>query len=164
LKAHNESIIKQIEEIKKPAEEKKQFDSQLISILETRAEVETEDATLGDDLQRVRFFLENQSNRIPRLLDLLVELRAPEMVIEKITGSEEGISISGISLNGEAAQALAKRLREKAVPLGWVVNPARQEGQQKLTTGGPWNYEILLTDTGPFESMVQSRKKSGPAL
>ena len=164
LQSRNQSLVKQIEEIKKPAEEKKQYDSQLISILEKRAEVESEDASLGDDLKRIQFFLENQSNRIPRLLDLLVELRAPEMVIDEITGSEEGVSISGISLNGEAAQALAKRLREKTVPLGWAVNPARQVGQQKLTTGGPWNYEILLTDTGPFESAVQPRKKSGPAL
>lgn len=164
MRVHNESVVKQIVEIKKPAAEKKKYDSQLISILETRAELETEDAALGDDLKRVQFFLDNQSNRIPKLLNLLVELGAPEMAIEKIAGSDEGVSISGISLNGEAAQALAKRLREKAVPLGWAVNPARQEGQQKLTTGGPWNYEILLTDTGPFESAVQPRKKSGPAL
>ena len=161
---HNKALIQNIEELKKPAEEKKQYDSQLISILEKRAEVESEDASLGDDLKRIQFFLENQSNRIPKLLNLLVELRAPEMVIEQITGSDEGVSISGISLNGEAAQALAKRLREKTVPLGWAVNPARQVGQQKLTTGGPWNYEILLTDTGPFESAVQPRKKLGPAL
>ena len=80
------------------------------------------------------------------------------MILE-IGGTEEGVLISGLSLNGESAQALAKRLREKAVPLGWAVNPARQEGQQKLTTGGPWDYEILLTDTGPFESAVQPRKK-----
>ena len=164
MRQHNSALLQQIEEMKKPAEEKKKYDSQLISILENRAELETEDAALGDDLKRVQFFLDNQSNRIPKLLELLVELGTSEMVVEKIDGSEEGVLISGISLNGEAAQALAKHLREKAVPLGWAVNPARQEGQQKLTTGGPFNYAVLLTDTGPFESAVQPRKKSGPAL
>ena len=159
---NNESLRQQIEQVKIPAAEKKKYDAQLMAILEQRAEVESEDAALGDDLKRVRFFLENQSNRFAKLLNLLIELRTEDLVIQQIAGTEEGMLISGISLNGEAAQALAKRLRERAVPLGWAVNPARQEGQQRLTTGGPWKYEILLTDTGPFESAVQPRKKIGP--
>ncbi|MFK7765794.1 MAG: hypothetical protein AB8B55_01035 [Mariniblastus sp.] len=157
---YNRTVVEKTLEIKQPAEDKKKFDTQLIAIVEKRAEVELEDTALGDDLKRIRFFLENQSNRIEKLLNLLVELQTPELVIEEIGGTEEGLVISGLSLNGTSAQELAKRLREKAVPLGWVVNPARQEGQQKLTTGGPWNYEILLTDSGPFETAVQPRKKS----
>ena len=160
LQSHNDNVVQKIISIKQPAEDKKKYDSQLIAIVEKRAEVELEDAALGDDLKRVRFFLDNQSNRIEKLLHLLIDLQMPELVIQEIGGSEEGVLISGLSLNGESAQALAKRLREKAVPLGWVVNPAKQQGQQKLTTGGPWNYEILLTDAGPFESAVQPRKKS----
>jgi hypothetical protein len=158
----NELLRQKIEQVKIPAAEKKKHDAQLIAILEQRAEVELEDTALGDDLKRVRFFLENQSNRFAKLLNLLIELRTDDLVVQEIGGTEDGVSISGISLNGESAQALAKRLRESAVPLGWAVNPARQEGQQHLTTGGPWTYEILLTDTGPFESAVQPRKKSVP--
>lgn len=162
VRRNNDALRTKIELIKQPAVEKKKYDSQLIAILEQRAEVETEDTALGDDLKRVRFFLDNQSNRFAKLLDLLIELTTEDLVIEQISGTEEGVLISGISLNGESAQALAKRLRERAVTLGWAVNPARQEGQQQLTTGGPWNYEILLTDTGPFESAVQPRKKTNP--
>ena len=66
--------------------------------------------------------------------------------------------LSGTSLNGEAAQALAKRLREEVAPMGWVVNPAKQVGQQMLTTGGPWTYEITLTDTGPFDPVMLLRR------
>jgi hypothetical protein len=132
-----------------------------MAILEQRAVVEVEDTALGDDLKRISFFLDNQRNRFAKLLNLLIELRTEDLVIQQIGGTEEGVLITGISLNGEAAQALAKRLRERAVELGWAVNPARQEGQQLMTTGGPWKYEILLTDTGPFESAVQPRKKSG---
>ncbi|MEM7785612.1 MAG: hypothetical protein AAF623_19850 [Planctomycetota bacterium] len=155
----NRSLRAEIEEIKNPAELKKRYDSQLMIILEQRTEVEVLDAALGDDLKRVQFFLDNQSNRIVKLLELLANQRTPNLVIDKISGVEQGVMISGISLNVEAAQALAKRLRELATPLGWVVNPAKQEGQEKLTTGGPWNYEIILTDTGPFETAVQPRKK-----
>lgn len=159
MKQEQRTLKKRIEEIKKPAEAKKKFDSQLIAIIENRAEVENQDAKLGDDLKQVQFFLENQSNRIAQLMNLLVVERTPDMVINKISGTEEGLTFSGISVNGESAQALAKRLREAATPLGWVVNPAKQVGQEKLTTGGPWNYEIILTDTGPFETSVQARKK-----
>ena len=158
----NQLLRQTIEQVKIPAAEKKKYDAQLIAILEQRAEVEVEDTSLSDDLKRIRFFLDNQSNRFAKLLTLMIELRTDDLVIQEIGGTEDGVLISGISLNGEAAQALAKRLRERAVTLGWAVNPARQEGQQQLTTGGPWTYEILLTDTGPFESAVQPRKKSGP--
>lgn len=157
---NNESLRQRIIQVKIPAAEKKKNDAQLIAILEQRAEVEVEDSSLGDDLKRVRFFLDNQRDRFAKLLNLLIDLRTNDLVIQEIGGTEEGVLISGISLNGESAQALAKRLREKVVPLGWAVNPARQEGQQQLTTGGPWKYKILLTETGPFESAVQPRKKS----
>lgn len=162
VRHNNEALQRKIVHIKQPAVLKKKYDAQLIAILEQRAEVEIEDTALADDLKRVRFFLDNQSNRFAKLLDLLIELTTEDLVIEQISGTEDGVLIAGISLNGESAQALAKRLRERAVALGWAVNPARQEGQQQLTTGGPWNYEILLTDTGPFESAVQPRKKTSP--
>lgn len=160
----NELLQSKIEQVKLPATERKKYDSQLIEILESRAEVELDDMSLSDDLKRIRFFLDSQRNRFAALLNLLIDERKPNLVIEQIEGTEEGVLISGISLNGEAAQALATRLRESAVTLGWAVNPAKQQGQQKLTTGGPWDFKILLTDTGPFESAVQPRKKPGTVL
>ena len=160
VQQYNKTLQIKISEIKEPADQKKKNDSQLIQILEKRAEVETAVTALGDDLKRITFFLENQNNRFVTLLELLIEMRTEDLVIEQVEGTEEGLLISGVSLNGEAAQGLAKSLRERAVKLGWAVNPARQEGQQKLTTGGPWNYEILLAETGPFESAIQPRKKN----
>jgi hypothetical protein len=157
---YNKSLQIKLSEIEAPAIQKKKNDSQLIQILEKRAEVETAVTALGDDLKRITFFLESQNNRFATLLELLIEMRTEDLVIEQVEGTEDGILISGVSLNGEAAQGLAKSLRERSVKLGWAVNPARQEGQQKLTTGGPWNYKILLAETGPFESAVQPRKKN----
>lgn len=164
LQNRNIELLQKIEEVKQPAVEKKKYDSQLISILEQRAEVEKEDSALGDDLKRVQFFLENQSDRFSKLLAVIGEVRTNDLVIQQIDCNEEGVSLMGISLNGEAAQGLARAMREKTVPLGWVVNPARQEGQQKLTTGGPWNFEILLTDVGPFESAIKPRNKTNTLL
>lgn len=160
LNSGNLGLQKRIEEVQKPAAEKKKYDTQLMAILADRSKVDTEDAALARDLKRVQFFLEHQNNRFAQLLSLLADLRTPELVIQQIGGTEAGVSISGVSLNGESAQALAKRLREHAAPLGWVVNAARQDGQQKLTTGGPWDFEIQLTDTGPFESTAKLRQKA----
>ncbi|QEG23100.1 hypothetical protein [Mariniblastus fucicola] len=158
VNASNQALLAEIATLKQPAEKKKLYDSQLISVLEQQSEIQQLDYSLGDDLIRVQFFLDNQSNRVAELLKLLVERRTPNLVVEKIAGTEEGIMISGISLNGEAAQAFAKGLREEVAPMGWAVNPAKQEGQQKLITGGPWTYEITLTDTGPFDSVALLRK------
>ena len=160
VQQYNKNLQAKISELEAPAAEKKKNDGQLIQILEKRAEVETAVTALGDDLKRITFFLESQNNRFATLLELLIEMRTEDLVIEQVEGTEEGILISGVSLNGEAAQGLAKSLRERSVKLGWAVNPARQEGQQKLTTGGPWDYKILLAETGPFESAVQPRKKN----
>jgi len=158
LRSQTENMRAKIVEIQKPASEKKKHDSKLIEVFEKRAKIEVDDTALTDDLKRIEFFLNNQNDRFAKLLQLLVELRTDKLVIQEIGSNEEGVSISGVSLIGESAQALAKQLREKAVPLGWVVNAARQDGQQKLTTGGPWTFEILLTDTGPFESAAQSKR------
>ena len=160
VQQYNKNLQIKISEIEAPAVQKKKNDSQLIQILEKRVEVETAVTALGDDLKRITFFLESQNNRYATLLELLIEMRTEDLVIQQVEGTEDGILISGVSLNGEAAQGLAKSLRERSVKLGWAVNPARQEGQQKLTTGGPWDYKILLAETGPFESAVQPRKKN----
>ncbi|MFT5301448.1 MAG: hypothetical protein ACI87E_001931 [Mariniblastus sp.] len=163
VQGNNEQLTQQIVLVKEPAAAKKKYADQLIAIFEQRIKVESDDSALGDDLKRVQFFLDNERNRIAKLLALLEELRTDDLVIKKIGGTEEGVLIEGLSINGESAQTLASRLREKTVPLGWAVNPANQSGQQKLTTGGPWDYDILLTDTGPFESAVPARKKQQPA-
>ena len=141
-----------IETLKQPAADKKLYDAQIIAILEDRANIEAENDELQEELEQIQFFLNNQNNRIAKLLELLKRLRKPDLFIDRIDGTEAGLSISGVSLNGESAQALAKQLRVEAQPLGWMVNPAKQKGLEKLTTGGPWNFSILLTDIGPPEN------------
>jgi hypothetical protein len=161
VESQNEQFVESIELLQQPGRDKKAFDTELSAILENRNVAESEAAQTGNDLKRIQFFLGHQRDRIAQLLELLVKFRTPDLVIERIASSEEGFVIAGISLTGESAQAFAKRLRVIAVELGWIVNPAKQEGQQKLTSGGPWNFEILLTDIGPFEYSPAAPRNRG---
>lgn len=142
-------VTQEIARIKQPAQDKKGYDAEVIAILQDRAEVETEYQKLDVERKRIEFFLNSQDDRIAKLLNLLIQHRKPDLVIQSIGGTEDGLEISGFSINGESAQALAKRLRTDLQALGWMVNPAKQKGQEKLTTGGPWDFKILLTDVGP---------------
>lgn len=164
MRATNEQLIAEIATIKQPARDKKDFDSQIVAIHQTRAEVELASEKREDELERIRFFLDNQNDRIAQLLKLLIDLRKPDLVIQQIDGTEDGLRISGFSINGESAQALAKELRIAAEPLGWMVNPAKQKGQEKLTTGGPWTFRILLTDVGPDRPLDADRASEARKL
>ncbi len=160
LKQQQAELAHQIELIQEPGRLQKEYDSQLVTIRETRTKLDSEAVATSDNLKRVQFFIDQQRDRFTKLLNLLVALRKDELVVNRIGGSLEGVVISGISLNGESAQAFAKRLREIAIEVGWVVNPAKQEGQQKLTSGGPWTFDILLSDAGPLEiNRTASREK-----
>ena len=162
VSGRNDQLRSEIVRVQEPARQKKKYNSELALILESRTKVTAEAEEVGDQLKRVQFFIDNQKNRFAQLLDLLVELRTSDLVINNLDGSEEGVVISGISLNVESAQAFAKRLRENAVGMGWVVNPAKQEGRQHMTSGGPWDFEILLSDTGPFKKPTLSASRKIP--
>ena len=154
---NKQELIDEIARVKQPAQSKKDFDSQIIKIFQDRSEIESEFQKLDEEQKRIEFFLNNQNDRIAKLLNLLIQLRTPDLVIQRIDGTEDGLQISGFSINGESAQALAKRLRTEVQPLGWLVNPAKQKGQEKLTTGGPWEFKIVLTDVGPSSSRELDR-------
>lgn len=158
VKQRNEHLRRQISLMKQPAADKKKYDSQLLNVFQKRSEVENEDAALVDDVKRIQFFLEHQNDRFTKLLSLLANLRTPQLVVTQLGGSDDGVIVTGVSLNPESAQALALQLREEAVFMGWVVDPATQTGQEKMTSGGPWDFEILLTDTGPFETPPKPRR------
>ena len=162
VSGQNNRLRAEIVKIQEPARKKKKYNSELATILENRNKVAAEAEEVGDQLKRVQFFIDYQKDRFAQLLDLLVELRTDELVIGDLGASEEGVSISGVSLSVESAQAFAKRLRENAVGMGWVVNPAKQEGRQQMTSGGPWDFEILLTDTGPFEKTAFASTRKTP--
>ncbi len=152
------------QEIARPAVDKRRFDSEQLKLLDQEKQLEADSLSSGLELQRIQFFLENQRDRIPKLLRMLIELRSEEMVLQHILSEKGGLNVGGVSLNGEAAQALATKLRPLVAPLGWKVAGVRQEGLQKMTSGGPWNFQIALTDVGPFDKPVAPTEQAVTTL
>ncbi|MEZ6094008.1 MAG: hypothetical protein R3C03_07180 [Pirellulaceae bacterium] len=145
-------VIARTEQLAEPGISKKRDDSENLKLIEQLKELEAESLTIANELKRVQFFSMSQMQRLPTLLRMISELRADELVMQSISMDPKGLLIAGVSLNGEAAPNLANRLRLLALPMGWKVSGATQEGQQKLISGGPWTFQILLEDVGPFDS------------
>jgi hypothetical protein len=145
-------LERRLTELAIPAADKKRYDSELVKLLEEQSKLEADSLTATTELKRVQFFLQHQTDRSPKLLQMLIDLRSPEMVIQQLTPDKNGLVVGGISLNGEATQALANKLRSLTTPLGWKVAGVRQEGEQKMTSGGPWNFQVTLQDIGPFDA------------
>ncbi len=146
-----ERVVDQIALLQVPAAAKRRYDEDLNRITQERADLASLAAKTQEQVQRIQFLFNQQTVRFSRLLDLLVQVRTDDLLIEELLPNEKGTMISGISLNGESAPLFANRLRDLARPLGWQVNPATQIGEKKMTSGGPWQFKILLEDIGPSE-------------
>ncbi len=146
------NTIQLTEEVALPNARKKRDDTETLKLLEQLKEQESEALRINNELKRVKFFYDNQRDRLAHLLKMVGELRTTEMVVQEFTNDPNGMVVAGITLNGEAAPLLANRLKLLAAPLGWKVSGANQKGQQKMVSGGPWTFQILLEDVGPFES------------
>ena len=146
-----------ISELKIPLIEKSKHDGMLQGLMQKRDQAISEGNVAKQNLQRVRFLFEGQTSRIHMLLNKLVEFRTPDLVVKEIVANEDGTMISGVSLDSDAAPLLTNRLRDALTPVGWRVHPASQQGQLKMTSGGPWTFSILLQDVGP-PSLIKTQE------
>ncbi len=157
LKSRNQQMEVTISELKIPLIEKSKHDGMLQGLMQKRDQAISEGNVAKQNLQRVRFLFEGQTSRIHMLLNKLVEFRTPDLVVKEIVANEDGTMISGVSLDSDAAPLLTNRLRDALTPVGWRVHPASQQGQLKMTSGGPWTFSILLQDVGP-PSLIKTQE------
>lgn len=158
-----QGMVDEIAALQVPAVDKRRFDEELNKITHERGEIATEAARIQEQLQRLQFMFAQQTVRFSRLLELLVQVRTDDLLIEELAPNKLGTMITGISLNGESAPLFANRLRDLARPLGWQVNPATQIGEKKMTSGGPWQFKILLEDIGPA-AVASATETNDPPL
>ncbi len=145
---------KQTTILAQPAADKKQYDAEIVKLLEQQSQLETDALTAGTELKRVQFFLDHQTDRYPKLLKMLIDLRSPEMVIQQLTPDKIGLIVGGIAFDGKAVSDFAHELGSLTTALGWKVSGDRLEGEQKMETGGPWNFQVTLQDIGPADAPV----------
>jgi hypothetical protein len=86
-----------------------------------------------------------------RLTALLREIAVNStdgVVIEEIRTKPEATIVKGISLNAAEANKLASALEARLRGLGWRIEPPRKKDLALDAGGGPWEFEILLSDAG----------------
>lgn len=137
--------------IEEPAILKQKYDTLVESVLKDRSDKALLAAQSKVDVRKVQFLFTQQTDRLEKLLSMLANLRTSELVVKNITPEEKGVVVSGVSINGDSAPLMANRLRDLAAPMGWRIHPAGQTGELKMTSGGPWQFRILLEDVGPPE-------------
>ena len=143
------SVATDIITLKKPAEEKQIYDAELAKTLEQRAQLEQDSRSIQLQVKQVEFLIEQQTERLDKLLMLLSESRTPDLVIREIEQTLDGLVVKGFSLNGNSVALMANRMREQATPLGWHIQAPTQTGEKKMSNGGPWQFTMLLKDIGP---------------
>jgi hypothetical protein len=85
-----------------------------------------------------------------RLAALLRELAvnvSDGVVVEEIRTKPDAMIVKGVSLDAVEANKLASALETRLHGLGWRIEPPRKKDLALDAKGGPWEFEILLTDT-----------------
>ena len=160
LQNQQTAAVLEYEQVKQPGLDKQLHDRITKSVQEKRQQLVEESSLAQEQLRRVSSLVEIQSDRLVKLLDLTVRCHTDDLRVDRIRPNELGLVISGISLNSESPQDFANKMRPETEVLGWKVNPATLTGQRKMTSGGPWNFEIQLQDTEP-SSRVETASLNG---
>jgi len=149
LKQQQNNLEAQNISLQQPAQQKRNYDAQLAKLLQQRSVVEQDAAVTLTQVRQIEFLFVYQTGRWEQFLDLLLNSRTADLLIEEIAHHEKGVVVKGFSLGGNSAPLLANRLREQAIPLGWRIHAPTQIGEQKMISGGPWQFTILFEDVGP---------------
>lgn len=86
--------------------------------------------------------------RMAALLRELALNASDAVVIEEIHTKPESIVVKGVSLEAAEANRLAQALETHLHGLGWRIEPPRKKDLGMDASGGPWQFEILLSDAG----------------
>ena len=86
--------------------------------------------------------------RLSALLREIAMHSTDGMVVEEIHTKTDAVTVKGVCLNPTEANRLAAYLQNGLRGLGWRVQPPKKKDLAMDATGGPWEFEIVLTDSG----------------
>jgi hypothetical protein len=84
--------------------------------------------------------------RFHALLEALAEERPGDLVVQGIESDWATTRITGICMRPASADALAAALTETVTRFYWEVGPVSKKAERILKNGGPWAFEIPLSD------------------
>jgi hypothetical protein len=144
--------VAQTQELVKPKQEFDSLKTQGVELETERTSLADEVATLRRNILQCDRVLDSQRRRFARLLGTLAR-RGPEgVVVQRIDGTGDEVTVHGICLRPELANQLAVDLDDAVRPLGWHAEPPDKEALELLADGGPWKFEIELREIPEWQS------------
>ncbi len=119
----------------------------------TKAKIEK----LTQNAQVLPDTLKSTKERPATLLKMLARGRPENLLVETISTDKDDIKIGGICLDSISANQLATYLEKELKASGWVVSAPTKKSLSLFEEGGPWNFEIKLTDLGMSNFTEQSK-------
>ena len=151
--------------LQEPAEKMASLKKQSQSLSTQQDTLKKDCAKLTDDLTRFATAKTAQKQRIALLLNVLTRQANEEIVIRKIDGNENEIVLHGVCLQHDRADALAAILADALTVYGWQVHPADKHSKELLVHGGPWQFDLRITDgvsTKPDQSSILPHNRRLP--
>lgn len=149
-------IEQELVELRKPAEQQRELNSELELLNEHREELNTQ----IDKIEKQRFelgLLAAHSDRFSKLLMMIAKGRDRALVLDEITVQSNGLQLTGRAIRSDVATNLALHLSPGAAKLGWKVEAPNMQGTNKLVNGGPWKFKINLVETEPTRFVRKDR-------
>jgi cell division protein FtsB len=132
--------------LREPADKMASLKKELQSLSAREESLKKDCAKLTDDLARFETVKRLQKQRVALLLSVLARQANEETVIHKIDGNENEIILHGVCLQHDRADALAATLADALTAYGWQVHPADKRSKELLVRGGPWQFDLRITD------------------
>ncbi|MBN2700877.1 MAG: hypothetical protein JXR29_05440, partial [Methylothermaceae bacterium] len=114
---------------------------QLDGIQQNMAKLEQHFAHFPELMERLR-------RRPVRLLEKLARQRPEELVLTAIERGESRWIVRGVSLRFDAPNFYATALEPLLEADGWQVAPPTKTDLEMFAQGGPWRFDLVLTDSG----------------
>ncbi|MGR9073518.1 MAG: hypothetical protein ACU833_10690 [Gammaproteobacteria bacterium] len=121
---------------------------EITKLQDQRDELKKKQAKIDGDSTTLPTLLGALKQRPAQLLYALSKGSAGELVIESIETREDTVIVHGVTLIPSLANELTGFLSSRLTGLGWEISSPTKENMGLLENGGPWRFELLITDLG----------------
>lgn len=154
----------QIAELNQKAEDFKALDGEIKSRTDQLKTRTDENERLVTALDTYEDSLAAQRQRLAILLTSVAEHRPEHLIIRKIDQRGGNLTITGMSLDPEAANDLAVNLERRLRRYGWKVGLPKQQSGERTSDRKPWTFTMELTSmkVSPRALEVVEKRRDQP--
>lgn len=118
---------------------------QLDAASKRTAELKAREAARKKDAEQLEYVAQ-RTHSVRALLKALAEKRPEEVVIRGLKAEgPSSVIVTGLSLDASSVDALSMALTKELRAFGWNAQTRSKTGQRNASSGGPWEFSLLLT-------------------